>query len=583
MRKVKKLLGLLLAAVMVLAMGVPTFAASGGYSIKINDESSEHTYVAYQVFRGTVSVSDNGQTLSNVEWGDGVNGEALLAALKGPEGTLTAYQTCTSAAEVAKVLEGYDDDSQAIKEFSDIVGQHLSETTSGTLSAYDEASKSYTISGLAAGYYFIKDADTVAETDAYTDFILKLTNDETITRKADVPSVEKKVQEDDKDITYGEEDDNYGEGYNDVADWNIGDPVPFKLIGTLPTNFADYDTYQYIFHDTLSTGLSLNQDTIHVYMASDKAGTKDKKELHGYTVNVPGTEEENQCSFEVAFADLTNSETVGEEVTANKYIIVEYTATLNKDAEIGLPGNPNRVYLEFSNNPNSGGEGDTGKTPEDKVIVFTYELDATKVDGEHTDTKLKDAEFVLYKEVDGVKQYAQVAQEDQIDQETQEITIKKGTIIGWDPAVSESENSITYPENSTLKSDENGLFKVIGLDDGTYWLKETKAPDGYNLITDPIMIVITANTENDQHWEATEEPDNALVGLHIDVTAGGKETSGTGVIDTGVVSTDVENNQGAELPETGGMGTTIFYVLGAILVLGAGGLLIARRRTDSEK
>ena len=557
MRKVKKLLGLLLAAVMVLAMGVPTFAASGGYSIKINDESSEHTYVAYQVFRGTVSVSDNGQTLSNVEWGDGVNGEALLAALKGPEGTLTAYQTCTSAAEVAKVLEGYDDDSQAIKEFSDIVGQHLSETTSGTLSAYDEDSKSYTISGLAAGYYFIKDADTVAETDAYTDFILKLTNDETITRKADVPSVEKKVQEDDKDITYGEEDDNYGEGYNDVADWNIGDPVPFKLIGTLPTNFADYDTYQYIFHDTLSTGLSLNQDTIHVYMASDKAGTKDKKELHGYTVNVPGTEEENQCSFEVAFADLTNSETVGEEVTANKYIIVEYTATLNKDAEIGLPGNPNRVYLEFSNNPNSGGEGDTGKTPEDKVIVFTYELDATKVDGEHTDTKLKDAEFKLY---DENGKYV--------------IVDADGKVTGW------ADNEAG---GSTLKSDENGLFKVIGLDDGTYWLKETKAPDGYNLITDPIKIEIKATTVNDQDWTAMEGPADALKVLEIKVTVGSTTTSGNGDTESGIVETDIKNNKGAELPETGGMGTTIFYVLGAILVLGAGGLLIARRRTDSEK
>jgi len=581
MRKVKKLLGLLLAAVMVLAMGVPTFAASGNYSITINDESSGHTYVAYQVFKGTVS--DNGQTLSNVDWGDGVNGEALLAALKGPEETPTAYQTCTSAAKVAEILEGYADDSQAIKEFSDIVGQHLSETTSGTLNAYDEVSKSYTISGLEAGYYFIKDADTVAETDAYTDFILKLTNDEAITRKADVPTVEKKVQEDDKDIIYGEEDDNYGKGYNDVADWNIGDAVPFKLIGTLPTNFADYDTYQYIFHDTLSTGLSLNQDTIHVYMASDKAGTMDKKELHGYTVNVPGTEEENQCSFEVAFADLTNSETVGEEVTADKYIIVEYTATLNKDAEIGLPGNPNKVYLEFSNNPNSGGEGDTGKTPEDKVIVFTYELDATKVDGEDANTKLKDAEFVLYKEVDGVKQYAQVAQEDQIDQETQEITIKKGTIIGWAPAVSEIEDSIIYPENSTLKSDEEGLFKVSGLDDGTYWLKETKAPDGYNLITDPIRIVITADTENDQHWEATEGPEDALTKLEIGVTVGSTITSGTGNTESGIVATDIENNKGAELPETGGMGTTIFYVLGAILVLGAGVLLIARKRTDSEK
>ena len=557
-------------------------AASGSYTLTINGASAGHTYEAYQIFAG--DLSENGQTLSNVTWGDGVNGEALLAALKGTEEEPTAYQTCMTAADVAKVLESYENNSSEMKAFADIVGQNLNETISGTSGEYNSEARSYTISGLAAGYYLVKDKDgSVSGADAYTDFILKVVQDTTVTPKSDVPTVEKKVQEDDKDIIYGEEDDNYGKGYNDVADWNIGDAVPFKLIGTLPTNFADYDTYQYIFHDTLSTGLSLNQDTIHVYMASDKAGTMDKKELHGYTVNVPGTEEENQCSFEVAFADLTNSETVGEEVTADKYIIVEYTATLNKDAEIGLPGNPNKVYLEFSNNPNSGGEGDTGKTPEDKVIVFTYELDATKVDGENANTKLKDAEFVLYKEVDGVKQYAQVAQEDQIDQETQEITIKKGTIIGWAPAVSETEDSIIYPENSTLKSDEEGLFKVSGLDDGTYWLKETKAPDGYNLITDPIRIVITADTENDQHWEATEEPEDALTKLEIGVTVGSTTTSGTGNTESGIVATDIENNKGAELPETGGMGTTIFYVLGAILVLRAGVLLIARKRTDSEK
>ena len=571
----KKLLGLLLAAVMVLAMGVPTFAASGSYTLTISGASAGHTYEAYQIFAG--DLSENGQTLSNVTWGDGVNSEALLAALKGTEEETTAYETCTTAADVAKVLESYGDNSSEMKAFADIAGQHLSETISGTSGEYNSEARSYTISELAAGYYLVKDKDgSVSGADAYTDFILKVVQDTTVTPKSDVPTVEKKVQEDDK---YAQ-DGGYGNGYNDVADWNIGDAVPFKLIGTLPANFADYDTYQYIFHDTLSAGLTLNEDSIKVYYASDKAGT-DKTEipLGKYEVEAPGTEETGQCSFEVAFADLTSVEGVA----ADKYIIVEYTATLNTSAEIGLPGNPNKVYLEFSNNPNSGGEGDTGKTPEDKVIVFTYELDATKVDGEDANTKLKDAEFVLYKEVDGVKQYAQVAQEDQIDQETQEITIKKGTIIGWAPAVSETEDSIIYPKNSTLKSDEEGLFKVSGLDDGTYWLKETKAPDGYNLITDPIRIVITADTENDQHWEATEEPEDALTKLEIGVTVGSTTTSGTGNTESGIVATDIENNKGAELPETGGMGTTIFYVLGAILVLGAGGLLIARRRTDSEK
>ena len=549
MRKVKKLLGLLLAAVMVLAMGVPTFAASGSYTLTISGASDGHTYEAYQIFAG--DLSENEQTLSNVKWGDGVNGEALLAALKGTEEEPTAYQTCMTAADVAKVLESYENNSSEMKAFADIAGQHLTKTTSGTASAYNEDSKSYTISGLAAGYYLVKDKDdSVPGTDAYTDFILKVVQNTTVTPKSDVPKVEKKVQEDDK---YNQ-DGGYGNGYNDVADWNIGDAVPFKLIGTLPTNFADYDIYQYIFHDTLSDGLDLNEGSIKVYYASDKAGT-DKTEipLGKYEVEAPGTEGTDQCSFEVAFADLTSVEGV----TANKYIIVEYTATLNKDAEIGLPGNPNKVYLEFSNNPNSGGEGDTGKTPEDKVIVFTYELDVTKVDGANADTKLKDAEFKLY------------------DENGKYVTVDDaGKVTGW---------ADTEEGGSTLKSDENGLFKVSGLDDGTYWLKETKAPDGYNLITDPIKIEIKATTVNDQDWTAMEGPADALKVLEIKVTVGSTTTSGNGDTESGIVETDIKNNKGAELPETGGMGTTIFYVLGAILVLGAGGLLIARRRTDSEK
>ena len=552
MRKVKKLLGLLLAAVMVLAMGVPTFAASGEYTITINNALAGHTYQAYQVFAG--DLSENEETLSNVTWGDGVDGTAILTALKGTEEETTAYENCTTAADVAKVLETYGENSSEMKAFADIVGQHLTETTSGTLSAYNSENQSYTISGLAAGYYLVKDKDdTVSGADAYTDFILKVVKNTEATPKSDVPTVEKKVQEDDK---YNQ-DGGYGNGYNDVADWNIGDAVPFKLIGTLPTNFADYDTYQYIFHDTLSAGLDLNEGSIKVYYASNKAGT-DKTEIPSekYTVNVPGTEKADQCSFEVAFADLTSVEGV----TAEKYIIVEYTATLKKDAEIGLPGNPNKVYLEFSNNPNSGGEGDTGETPEDKVIVFTYELDVTKVDGgdgENAGKKLKDAEFKLY---DANGKYVIVDDE--------------GKVTGW--ADNEEGGSI-------LKSGEDGLFKVIGLDDGTYWLKETKAPDGYNLITDPIKIEIKATTVNDQEWTAMEGPSDALTALEIKVTVGSTTTSGNGDTESGIVATDIENNKGATLPETGGMGTTIFYVLGAILVLGAGVLLIARRRTKTHR
>lgn len=516
MRKVKKLLGLLLAAVMVLAMGVPTFAASGDYSIKINDESSGHTYVAYQVFKGTVS--DNGQTLSNVEWGDGVNGEALLAALKGPEGTPTAYQTCTSAAGVAKVLEGYDDDSQAIKEFSDIVGQHLSETTSGTLSAYDEASKSYTISGLAAGYYFIKDADTVAETDAYTDFILKLTNDETITRKADVPTSEKKV--DDKNDSNTSED---GESWQDSADYDIGDKVPYQLKAELPNNVSEYKTYTLRFIDTMSVGLTYDTNSAELFVNGISAG-KLEPDIADYS-----GDDDRYTGGTVLTWDFSNIKAAPYNAGDNAVITIKYTATLNGNAVMGSAGNPNKMHIEFSNNPNGDG---MGETKDDTNIVFTYKVVVNKVD--ENKTPLAGAQFKLEKK--------------RADGSWIEIT-----------RVTLSENQAT--------------FTFTGLDDGDYKLSETKTPDGYNDIAD-IEFTITA-----EHDILSDDP--RLTSLNGNTTTG--EITFTPNTSDGSLTTEVENKSGSTLPETGGMGTTIFYVLGAILVLGAGGLLIARRRTDSEK
>lgn len=279
----------------------------------------------------------------------------------------------------------------------------------------------------------------------------------------------------------------------------------------------------------LSAGLTLNEDSIKVYVASDKAGT-DKAEISGWTKTVDGQ------SFTVSFTDLK----MVSGVSQGKYIIVEYTATLNQNAEVGLPGNPNTVYLEYSDKPDqssSSDTGNTGKTPEDKVIVFTYELDTTKVDGQDNTKKLEGAEFKLH---NADNKWA--------------IVDSNAKVTGW---------ADTEEGGSTLTSDANGLFKVIGLDDGTYYLKETKAPTGYNLLSSEITVVITATTTNGQTW-TDGVASSALTSLAV--TADG--TAGTGDTSTGIASITVANNTGALLPSTGGMGTTIFYVVGAVLVIG---------------
>lgn len=385
------------------------------------------------------------------------------------------------------------------------------------------------------------DNGPVGEGEAYNAALLQVVGSIDIQVKTDAPSVEKKVQEDDKcdDIAYGE-------GYNDVADYNIGDQVPFKLIGTVP-DMSRYDTYKYVFHDTLSDGLTLNQDTVKVYVASDKAGS-DKTEISGWTAD------KDAHNLTVSFSDLKAVEGVSD----GKYIIVEYTATLNSGAAVGLPGNLNTVYLTYSNNPNESGEG---KTKEDKVIVFTYELDTTKVDGQKPETTLKDAEFVLMS-----ADQSKVAE------------ISGGKFVKWvDDTTITKNGDGTYPAAYTLKSGTDGKFALAGLDDGTYCLKETKAPAGYNMLEKPIKVVITASTANGQEWNDFA-PGNALT--HLAVTADNE--TGAGDVNTGIAAITVANNAGSTLPETGGIGTTIFYAVGSVLVLAAVVLLVAKKRMSAR-
>ena len=527
MKTSKKILSVLLTLTLVLALSVCAFAANGPYTITIDNTATGHTYEAYQIFTGDLS----GTTLSNITWGSGVDGAALLTALKGASISGLDFSKCASAADVAKVLSDakLGADATATQAFAQIVGQHLSKTVAGTSTA---VTGGYTISGLNAGYYLVKDKDgTQKTTDSYTRFMLEVVANVSADPKGTVPTVEKKVQE---NVKYTD-DSGYGAGYNDVADYNIGDTVPFELIGTLPANYADYASYKYAFTDTASAGLTIDASSVHVYV-------DDTEIKNGFTATLDGQ------TLTVTFADLKTITSVN----ANSKITVKYNATLNSGAAIGLPGNPNEVYLTFSNNPNQGGQGDTGKTPTDKVIVFTYELDTTKVDGK-TNAKLAGAEFELYKTDGTTPSYAIVA---------------NGKVTGW----TTDETAATK-----LTSDANGLFKVAGLDDGTYYLKETKAPDGYNKLANDVELTISATTTNGQSWVSGTASD-ALTALNI--TSGEKTTAGN--ISTGTVALNVENNSGSTLPSTGGIGTTIFTVAGIVLMIGAAVVLVTKRKVSGE-
>lgn len=497
MRKVKKLLGLLLAAVMVLAMGTTAFADEKTHTITAPNNG--HTYEVYQIFTGDYSEGDNSQkVLSNVKWGKNGTGtqgdnvsEEILTELKNANGSDT---------EQLAVIKKYAKLQSSDKFGTVTYGSPLE---------------------VPSGYYLIKDEDGSQENeqDSYTLYIVQVVGENiTIAPKAGVPESEKKV--DDKNDSNTTEDE---ESWQDSADYDIGDHVPYQLTATLPDNVSNYTSYTLKFVDTMSRGLTYDADSAEVFVNGKSAG-----KLEPTSANYSG-DDDRYTDGTVLTWNFDNIKAAPYNAGNNAVITIKYTAKLNNNAVMGSAGNPNKMHIEFSNNPN--GEG-TGKTPDDTNIVFTYKVVVNKVDEDKK--PLAGAQFTLQ---------------------------KKQANGSW-----EDIGSATVSENQAT-------FTFSGLDDGDYKLSETKTPDGYNDIAD-IVFTITA-----EHDIVSNDP--RLTSLTGDTTTG--EITFTPNTSNGSLTTDVENKSGAELPETGGMGTTIFYVLGAILVLGAGVLLIARRHTDSEK
>lgn len=538
MKHIKTTVSLLLVLVMIMGMATTAFAAT--VTLPTEGILADHSFTAYQVFSGDYS----GGVLSNVVWGDGIDRVAFLAALKDDTTYGNLFTNCDNAAQVADVLSSNNTNTGLANQVAKLAEKHKTdigiELVNGT-------------NTLSDGYYLIVDTTAnVAPGSAYNAALLQVVGDIYITVKTDAPSVEKKVLEDDK---YSQDAD-YGTGYNDVADYDMGEAVPFHLIGLVP-DMSRYDHYKYVFHDTLSAGLTPPEDLdVKVYLSGDKkVDAGDTDVTLNFAVVVTGQE------ITVSSNDIK----VINGIAQGMYLIVEYSAVLNQNAEVGLPGNPNTVYLEYSNKPDQSGSGSgqpgdenvTGETPEDKVIVFTYELDVTKVDGQDAQTKLKDAKFVLLNE-----------KKDKVAKVTVD-----GKLDGWVDLPGENQ---PWDTSSVLTSDANGLFKVIGLDDDTYYLCEIEAPTGYNLLADDVEVKITATTANGQDWTNGVAAD-ALTELAVTADA----RPGTGSVETGIAAITIANNAGSTLPETGGIGTTIFYVLGSTLVVAAIVFLVTRRRMSS--
>lgn len=501
MNYLKKLLGYIVTMAMVFTLtGVgigAVHAENTTYTITLTGTATGHTYEAYQIFTGDLKTNDNGEkVLSNVKWGTGVT-----------------YSGTKSAADVAKAL-GEKENIENKMTIDQLIGNLTLTTPVKTVTS---AKNSTVIDKLAAGYYLVKDKDTTQAntSDAYTKFIVQVVGNSEVKVKSDVPTVEKKVKDKyDTDGTTSE--------WQDSADYDIGDDVPYQITGSMPGNIGDYKSYKYVFTDTMSKGLTFKEGSAKIMI-----GTTDLTKKFTENVTTNDTDGATVVTWTCNNLKADEIKTAGVELTPTTKVVVTYSAELNKDAVIGSAGNPNTVNLTYSNNPNDGGEGETGKTPDDKNKVFTYKAVVNKVDQDKK--SLKGAGFTLQKNVNG-----------------------------------------KYTDVKSFTAGEATTFEFTGLDDGDYKLIELTTPAGYNTI-DPIEFTISAT-----HQETSDDPQ--LLTLSGDVKSG--EATFTADTTAGSLTTDVVNKPGSQLPETGGMGTTLLYVLGGVLVALAAAYVIYTKKHE---
>lgn len=503
MKYMKKFMALIATLTLALAMAVPAFAATPTtYTITIKNGTG--TYKAYQIFKGDLY----NDTLSNIEWGDNVTDEGR-----------TKFG---NAADKAKRITTEAD----AKAFAVEVAKYLTDPAAGT--------GTDSITGLAAGYYLIKNT-SVGEGEVYTDYILQVVKNVEVNPKSGKPTLDKQIKHNDN-----------GE-WGVVGDNQIGDTVEFRTLTTVPI-VSGYTEYTYVIHDEMSAGLTSNvrsNDDVTIKVNDEDAKVLDK---NYYTVTVD-PENANKFTVTVDVLNAIKDGKMAEEDTLYTY----YTGILNENAAVYDVGKQNnKAYLEYSNNPHDNTTKNV--TPEKVVYDWTFKMEVDKVDGE-SKTPLSDAKFVLSKEKNC--DLGAIGDDGQPHNTENLISLIKNSDGSYTVAPAGYNGSVVNVMTA-------GDITINGLDDATvYYLYETKAPAGYNRLTDAVKFKITA-TYNDtgDHYTSV--------------------TAAVNDVDQSSVSVQVANNKGSTLPSTGGIGTTLFYVIGGGLMAVAAVLLVTKKRMNSK-
>ncbi len=651
MKRIKKLASLFLAMVMALSMALSVSAAqaptddlaegnypagsTGNFKITISDTTPGYTYAAYQVFAGDLSVdADGNKTLSNIQWGNAVDtakaatvfagktAEQVAAELangtyvKDENGTYYKLKSgsYTATAPTEDTASNYDSttvkyirdgfDSDGAQEFATKIASVLNKNNvAGTA-----ATPNPVISGLTPGYYLVENT-TIAANGDYTRYMMEVVGNVTATPKRGTTSV-------DKDIAIPKPDGVEGKDYVKVNNAPIGEKVEYRIPVTLPDNLADYNEYYLEIVDTLTKGLTYNNDAVVTLVNGENEYPVTEK--FSITTAASATVA-GATQITVSIQDLLSFNVKADgwtpiPVTKDTKVVLTYTATVNSDAVIGVEnGNPNYVKVVHSNNPNNSGNGSTtpppdnpnpvrpnavGETPEAKVITYVTKLVINKTD--ESGNFLPGVEFTLTSD-DAGKVNVIVKEEFVEDANGEYWKLKVGTYTKQAP-VPESEgvesnyddyDSVTtkYKKTTTLSTDsivtenttvigtvdDNGVVTFTGLGAGKYVLSETKTLAGYNTIEDiyfEITFAITNVDERKGTFTLKEYTDDTYA-TEVESPQISLESDNTYV-------SNIVNRSGSLLPSTGGIGTTIFYVVGGILVIGAGILLVTKRRMRAQ-
>ena len=542
-KAIKKLLAALLAVAMVCAMAIPAFAFESWETEE--DLNKNHDYIAFQIFKGVISSKDN-PTLSDVTWGSHItHPDDFLEKLKdapiiGAQFHSIDATDATDAATVQKVLavisqwNDSDDDSIAFARF---VCHYL----------YSNGDPQSTIVGGGGaikipepGYYLIVDTINFNDGDhyhAYNSFLL--VNDThqgeynvIINHKVVKPTVEKKVYDNDNN------DISSAGGWGSSADHAINEKFQFQLIAKLPAGrdegraYDYYDKYTVCFNDTLSEGITY--DGLDSVVIESNGNTYNITDSSKYTIDT--TDLESQNSFVVNIDVKACAKDAGFDLNNGATITVTYTAHLNEKAFVNTAGgdtsNINKVYLTYSNNPRD--ESSIGTTPESTpVYVYTYQLNNTKRQNTVDGPALAGAGFKLYSDAECNNEVG-LYQEGEFYYPIKDATGKKAV---------------------EMISGENGQFNVKGLDAGTYYLKETITPAGYDTCG---VTPVTIKADHSGNDHVNLEGSN-LTNDIVNIKAGG-----------------------ITLPSTGGIGTTLFYVVGGGLMVAAIVLLVTKKRMENK-